>query len=122
MNNKLTIEVDPALNLAYLSFNKKASVQRTEEFNKSVLIDLDDLGVVVGIELLNCSADVSASELTRLYHVPSVAGSSPARPTTFTRYSPRKHWRVAGFSFLLQSRKNPPGQHWVNIARQGLRV
>lgn len=46
------IDIDESVNAAYITLSQE-SVARTIEVSESVLMDLDDCGEVVGIELLN---------------------------------------------------------------------
>lgn len=64
----ITIEVDTALDAAYIRLSDKAIV-RTIAHNDDINIDLDQYGVVVGIEVLSERAPLPFTDLGDRYHV-----------------------------------------------------
>lgn len=64
----MTKDVDA--NAGYIYFSHK-TVATTETLTDSVLVDLDEFGIVVGIEVLNLSAEIPLEELERKYHLHS---------------------------------------------------
>jgi uncharacterized protein YuzE len=75
------IEIDHEADLTYLQLSP-GPVTRTIEFTPEINVDLDEFGMVVGIESLSSADLFDVSLLTRLverYHVTSeVAGLLPA--------------------------------------------
>lgn len=70
MTPKLVLEVDADSNVAYIQLTNSA-VARTVEVSESVLIDLDEFGVAVGIEVLSLAAEIPFTDLKTTYHVHS---------------------------------------------------
>lgn len=69
----IEIQIDGEAGLAYMRFFGNP-VARTEEFTPEVMIDLDEYGMVVGIELLTLYpplSDAQLKALTEKYHVPA---------------------------------------------------
>ena len=66
----ITIEVDTRLHAAYIKLADEPVV-RTVEFNDLILVDLDQYGVAVGIELLDEGAQLPFTELVDVFHVHS---------------------------------------------------
>ena len=66
---KLTIDVDA--DAGYVSVSQ-AAVARTEPFAESVLIDVDDVGQLVGIELLTLTATVDTDGIANRYGLSAV--------------------------------------------------
>lgn len=66
----VVVEVDHVAEAAYVRFND-AEVARTVAFNEEINIDLDQFGVVVGIEVLTLGAEIPFSALITEYHVES---------------------------------------------------
>lgn len=64
----IKVEIDTAIGAAYLQLSNKP-VRRTEEFSEDVNVDLDEHGMVVGIELLDTSVPIPLDDLTTRYHV-----------------------------------------------------
>lgn len=69
MTNKVKLEVDMTNGVAYmrLSANK---VSRTIELSDTMLLDLDDMGIVIGLELLDFDEKVP-TDLLKKHHVHS---------------------------------------------------
>lgn len=66
----IRIEVDLEVDAAYIGLSD-AAVARTVELSDQVLVDLDEFGVAVGIEVLDRSVPLPLSELVERYHVRS---------------------------------------------------
>lgn len=66
----VVVEVDQLAEAAYVRFND-AEVTRTVAFSDEINIDLDQFGVVVGIEVLTLGAEIPFSALVTDYHVES---------------------------------------------------
>ena len=67
----MKIRVDAAADCAYIAISDAPpAVARTEPFAESVLIDVDDVGQLVGIELLTLTATVDVLELAARYRLP----------------------------------------------------
>ena len=66
----VVLEVDRAAQAAYVRFSE-SEVARTVAFNHEINIDLDAYGVVVGIEVLDLSAEIPFTALTTDFHVES---------------------------------------------------
>ena len=68
--SSVAIEVDESNGTAYIRLSDHEIV-RTVEHSEDVLIDLDRLGVAVGIEFLDQTAPLPFTELVDRYHVHS---------------------------------------------------
>lgn len=66
----IVIEVDADLKSAYIRLSSD-QVARTIEFNDLIMVDLDEFGVAVGIELLEEGAVLPFTELVNDFHVHS---------------------------------------------------
>lgn len=66
----ITVSVDQVADAAYIRLSESA-VENTVEVNDEVLVDLDSMRVVVGIELLQISAEIPFTELVEKFHVHS---------------------------------------------------
>lgn len=62
--------VDMTANAAYLRLHD-AKVERTCEVSPGVLVDMDEMNQVVGIEVLDLDAFIPATDLVTTYHVRS---------------------------------------------------
>lgn len=67
-NRKIT--VDPAVGTCYISLSTTPIVQ-TDEFSDDVLVDLDEYGVAVGIEILRMTAVFPLTDLRSKLHIHS---------------------------------------------------
>lgn len=67
---QISIDVDQSVNAAYIALSTEP-VAKTVELSDTVLVDLDEFGVAVGIELLDQHASLPLGELTERYHVRS---------------------------------------------------
>ena len=63
----MNIEFDMLANAAYIELSDR-EVSRTAEFSQTVMIDLDEFDMVVGIELLNPQESVDLAALQSVYH------------------------------------------------------
>lgn len=68
MNTTRSITVDPAAGACYVKLSHDP-VAYTEEFSDAFLVDLDEYGVAVGIEILDLSAPVPLTDLYRQLHI-----------------------------------------------------
>jgi len=64
----IKVEVDTAIGAAYIQLSD-AAVSRTEEYSEDINVDLDDHGIVVGIELLDTAVSVPLDALAARYHI-----------------------------------------------------
>lgn len=62
------LKIDLSAEAAYLRLSNN-QVEQTRELTESVLVDLDSLGVVVGVEILDLDTPVPAGRLTKEFHV-----------------------------------------------------
>jgi len=69
-NMSITIEVDTTVHAAYIALSAEP-VARTVEFSEEILVDLDEHGIAVGIEVLNEGAELPFSALLNSFHVHS---------------------------------------------------
>jgi uncharacterized protein YuzE len=68
--SNIKLSVDKDNDLAYITLSDHA-VARTVEHNECVNVDLDDMAIAVGIELLDLDAKIPFTELNTNYHVSS---------------------------------------------------
>lgn len=66
----LEVRVDRAADAVYVRL-AEGDVDRTIEINDEVLVDLDQFGMAVGIELLRIAAPIPVADLTQRCHVRS---------------------------------------------------
>lgn len=64
------LSVDQSVNAAYIKLSDNA-VSQTEQLQDDVLVDLDDMRVVVGIEVLALDAELPLARLREEFHVHS---------------------------------------------------
>lgn len=64
----VTVKVDQEAGAAYLRLSTNP-VARTVELNVDIYVDLDEFGVVRGVELLDLTRPVPLDELTDRFHV-----------------------------------------------------
>ena len=62
----LSVDHDAEVADIRLSDNR---VEQTQEVNDAVMVDLDDMGVVVGIDILDLAAEIPYDRLVSEYHV-----------------------------------------------------
>jgi len=70
MNPSISVHIDHEADAAYIQLSKE-KVVRTVEVTDSVLIDLDEYNIAVGIEVLELSAELPFTRLHTEYHVHS---------------------------------------------------
>ncbi len=70
MHPKIVLEVDAVADCAYIRISTN-KVQATVELTDSVLVDIDELNMVVGIEVLTLTADIPFDRIEAEYHVHS---------------------------------------------------
>lgn len=70
MTRPVTLEIDGSVGAAYITLSNEA-VARTVEVTPDVMVDLDKMDVVVGIEILSLNADIPIGPLSRDYHIHS---------------------------------------------------
>ncbi|WP_142142487.1 DUF2283 domain-containing protein [Streptomyces sp. SLBN-31] len=87
----IIVEIDPDADAAYVTLSDGA-VARTVEFSPEIMVDLDELDVAVGVELLTLTSVfgvAEVAELARRFHVPtSVAAALPAAFEALARWTP----------------------------------
>lgn len=66
----VSVKLDRDAGAAYLRLSTN-SVARTVEFREDVYVDLDAVGVVVGVELLDLMAPIPMDELASKHHIHS---------------------------------------------------
>lgn len=69
MENKVKLEIDMTLGVAYMRLSSNP-VARTIQLSETMLLDIDAMGIVVGLELLDFDEKVSA-DLLKKHHVHS---------------------------------------------------
>lgn len=67
---RISLEVDNAAQAAYIRVGEGA-VAHTAQLTDGVLIDLDEMNIVVGVEVLELAAEIPFSRLRNEYHVHS---------------------------------------------------
>jgi len=68
--SSVKLTVDRTNGLAFITLSDKA-VHSTVEHSANILVDLDDMGMAVGIELLDLDALIPFDALNTRYHVAS---------------------------------------------------
>lgn len=68
--NNITVQVDRDADAAYIQLFDGAVV-RSVAVGDDVVVDLDEMNVVVGVEMLHLNAEIPYSELVSQYHVHS---------------------------------------------------
>ncbi len=64
----VSVEVDRDAGAAYVHLSARP-VARTVEHGEDLFVDLDDLGMVVGVEILNLNETVNLDDLSERYHI-----------------------------------------------------
>ena len=64
------LTIDRDADAAYLRLGD-GKVARTVGVSRGVLVDLDELNVAVGVEVLELDAEIPFEQLVRKYHIPS---------------------------------------------------
>lgn len=82
MTKKIVLTIDSELRVAYIQL-QEASVARTVELTDDILVDLDEMNLVVGIEVLDLNADIPMRRLAEECHVHSdvIAALKQIRPS-----------------------------------------
>ena len=83
-----TIIIDPAVGACHISLSDRP-VASTEEFSDNILVDLDEFGVVIGIEVLDLDAELPLTDLCRQLHIHKDDEPHLARLLPTLRYSLR---------------------------------
>lgn len=88
MSSTRKIEIDVTVNAAYVRLSDEP-VTRTVSVTDDVLLDLDNMGVAVGVEVLDIGADIPFARLVSEFHVHSevVQWLQDVRPTIKPEYS-----------------------------------
>ena len=81
-----TITVDPTIGTRYISLSDRP-VASTEEFSDNILVDLDEFGVVIGIEVFDSDAELPLTDLCRQLHIHKDDELHLARLLPTLRYS-----------------------------------
>jgi uncharacterized protein YuzE len=66
----ITVDIDTEIGAAYVKLGD-AKIVRTVEHTDDIMVDLDELGMVVGIEILDLSVPVPLDELVAQHHIKS---------------------------------------------------
>lgn len=66
----VSVSVDLAAQAGYITLSCEP-VESTVEYSEEILIDLDALGMVVGIEMLNLEAELPVGDLAQRFHIRS---------------------------------------------------
>lgn len=83
MPGHVTLSVDTSIGAAYIQF-ADTRVAETIEETPDIQVDVDATGTVVGVEVLNLTADLPVESLTRKYHFASYEAElalSQVKPT-----------------------------------------
>jgi uncharacterized protein YuzE len=64
----VSVKIDTEAGAAYLRLGR-GQVERTVEFGEALYVDLDQFGVVVGIELLDLDTSLPLDELDARFHI-----------------------------------------------------
>jgi uncharacterized protein YuzE len=64
----VSVKIDTEVGAAYLRLGR-SQVARTVEFDEDIYVDLDQFGVVVGIELLDLDTSQPLDELGTRFHI-----------------------------------------------------
>lgn len=70
MTTKISVEVDYNAGAAYIELSDN-EIARTVEVNRDIMVDVDEMGVAVGIEVLDLAARVPVTDLCRQFHIHS---------------------------------------------------
>lgn len=69
-DSKITLEMDHDVEAAYIRLSNER-IAFTEELNQHVMVDLDEMRVVVGVEILGFRTKIPFTRLHEEYHVHS---------------------------------------------------
>ena len=70
VSSQITVRVDHDADAAYIRLSDEP-VRRTVEVTPEVMVDLDEMNVAVGVEVLRLEAEIPYSQLTTDFHVRS---------------------------------------------------
>lgn len=101
-----TVSVDPTVGACYIQL-ADMPVARTEEVTPDVLVDLDQFGVAVGIEVLDLRAHVPVTDLCRQLHVRTEDEPFLAKLLPTLEYSLRFPISSASDSVILARSTSP---------------
>ncbi len=68
VESTIKVEVDTEIGAAYVQLSTKP-VAHTVEYSQGINVDLDEHGMVVGVELLDLSVPIPLDDLVRRYHI-----------------------------------------------------
>jgi len=74
MTRPVELHIDQNVGAAYIQINDNP-VARTVEVSEDVLVDLDAMDMVVGVEILSLTAEIPIGQLVRDHHIQSDAVS-----------------------------------------------
>jgi len=97
-----TITVDTSVGACYIALSD-CPVTRTEEFSDDVLVDLNEYGVAVGIEILDLTAQLPLTDLCRQLHIHSSDEPYLVKLLPNLRYSLRFTLRSAAIPRAAES-------------------
>lgn len=82
----IKLNVEPKHDVAYLTISD-ADVATTVEYSDEILVDLDALNMVIGIEFLSVGTKIPLTDLAARFHIPNdvVAGINMLLPSVQTR-------------------------------------
>ena len=101
-----TITVDTSVGACYIALSD-CPVTRTEEFSDDVLVDLNEYGVAVGIEILDLNAQLPLTDLCRQLHIHSSDEPYLVKLLPNLRYSLRFTLRSAPNSTIAARTLDP---------------
>ncbi|PWF26505.1 hypothetical protein DD236_06545 [Ancrocorticia populi] len=78
---RVVVTTDSEADAAYIQLSSE-SVDRTVPVNDFVLVDLDRLGMVVGIEILGLGTTIPVEDILKDYHVSSEVSDTLIRVTS----------------------------------------
>lgn len=70
MSAPITVKIDNVAGAGYIALSSEP-VASTTEYSDSVMIDLDALGMVVGIEVLELDGPLPIDEIAQEFHIHS---------------------------------------------------
>lgn len=70
VGSQIRVHIDEAADAAYIELSKN-KVVRTVEVTESILLDLDEFNIAVGVEVLELTAEIPFVRLNTEYHVHS---------------------------------------------------
>jgi uncharacterized protein YuzE len=67
MSGDITLNVDTTVGAAYIQLTDEL-VAETVEFNPDIQVDVDAMGAVVGVEILNLAAVIPTDDMAARFH------------------------------------------------------